>query len=233
MMNRSAGKSASTSSGTSSPTTRPPKTNRATKASAPMFTGSNVASRNTTTRTRIDASSRGIYDLLPAPRRCATPTAAQRDIRHGPASITPGPDPVKSWDPDKPSGRPGRSMGRADDSATAEELRYGRSTPRLDAAGWRTGGSRHGSSLLADPRPDQRARTGAAGHLAAHHRPPRPGVPGARPAAVGEGQAGLRHRPPGADVPGYRHRRVGGGAGEHAQPRRPGAVLRDRALRHP
>ena len=78
MMNRSAGKSASTSSGTSSPTTSPPKANTATKASAPMFTGSSVATRNTATRTRIDASSRGIIDLQLVP-------AALRDAADGPA----------------------------------------------------------------------------------------------------------------------------------------------------
>ena len=44
----------------SSPTTHPPKMNAATNARAPMFTGSTMASTNTTTSTRIDKSSIGM-----------------------------------------------------------------------------------------------------------------------------------------------------------------------------
>ena len=42
----------------------------------------------------------------------------------------------------------------------------------------------------------------------------------------------VRHDRAGGDLPGLGHRGLGGRAGQHAQPRRQGAVLRDRPLRH-
>ena len=60
MMNRSAGKPARTSSGTSCPKKNPPTTKAATKARAPMLTGSNVAARKTRTKPRIGISSSGM-----------------------------------------------------------------------------------------------------------------------------------------------------------------------------
>ena len=90
-----------------------------------------------------------------------------------------------------------------------------------------------GSSLLADPRAHQRARMRCCGRSRCptiDHRGPEFQALGRRLLEKIKPVFGTTQ--PGADVPGHRHRRVGGGAGQHAQPRGPGAVLRDRALRH-
>ena len=89
----------------------------------------------------------------------------------------------------------------------------------------------HRSPLPADPRPHQRARRGAAGDVRPDDRPPRPRLRRARPGGARRARPGLRHDQPGRGLPELRHGRLGGRAGQHALPRGPGAVVRDRPLR--
>src|SRR5881628_357746 len=88
-----------------------------------------------------------------------------------------------------------------------------------------------GTAVPSDPRPDPGARADRAGHVAAHHRPPRPQVRGARAGLPGRSQTRL----PDAEGPRHPlsrvgHRRVGSGDREHAVSRRPRARVRERSL---
>ena len=64
------------------------------------------------------------------------------------------------------------------------------------------------------------------------HRPPRPRVRRARPEGARGHPADVQDPASGGHLSGLGHRRLGGGAGQHAEPGRHRADVRDRPLRH-
>ena len=88
-----------------------------------------------------------------------------------------------------------------------------------------------GASFPANSGADAAARPRHAGDGQPDHRPPRPGIPEARPQVPRRHQDDLQDHQPGDHLHRDRHRRLGSGSRQHAVARRPRADGGDRTVR--